>query len=143
MSYKPLDRITRGFIASVGKGVCPRPRVLRGRGRRAWRLEREAREDDRRRRGERLPPESAVRVFVCMAARAAFDFAARERFAAFLRAHALVLAAVPVVMVVLAHVPAWISEFRPFVLNSRVDLHAIGATPVRWRGDVGSSIRAR
>ena len=39
-----------------------------------------------------------------MAARAAFDFAARERFAAVLRAHALVLAAVPVVMVVPAHV---------------------------------------
>ena len=103
MSYKPLDRITRGFIASVGKGVCPRPRVLRGRGRRAWRLERETREDGRR-RGERLPAESAVRIFVGVAAGAALDLAARERVAAVLRAHALVLAAVPVVMVVLAHV---------------------------------------
>ena len=25
-----------------------------------------------------------------------------------------------------------------FVLNRRVDLHAIDATPARWRGDVGS-----
>jgi hypothetical protein len=26
-----------------------------------------------------------------------------------------------------------------FVLNRRVDLHAIDATPARWRGDAGSS----
>ena len=29
--------------------------------------------------------------------------------------------------------------YGAFVLNSRVDLHAIDATPARWRGDVGSS----
>ena len=28
--------------------------------------------------------------------------------------------------------------YGAFVLNSRVDLHAIDATPARWRGDVGS-----
>jgi hypothetical protein len=27
-----------------------------------------------------------------------------------------------------------------FVLNHRVDLHAIDATPARWRGDAGSSL---
>ena len=72
----------------------------------AWstRLEREAREDGRRRRGERLSAESAVRVFPGRAARLALDLAARERVAAVVRAHALVLAAVPVVMVVLADV---------------------------------------
>ena len=59
----------------------------------AWstRLEREAREDGRRRRGEHLPPESAVRIFVGVAAGAALDLAARERVAAVLRAHALVV----------------------------------------------------
>ena len=94
----------------AAEGVCPLPRCLEG----AWstRLEREAREDGRRRRGERLPAESAVRVFPGRAARLALDLAARERVAAVLRAHALVLAAVPVMMVVLAHVPAWKSKFR-------------------------------
>ena len=29
--------------------------------------------------------------------------------------------------------------YGAFVLNRRVDLHAIDATPARWRGDVGSS----
>ena len=34
----------------------------------------------------------------------------------------------------------WKSEFYgAFVLNRRVDLHAIDATPARWRGDAGSS----
>ena len=31
------------------------------------------------------------------------------------------------------------SPASPFVLNRRVDLHAIDATPARWRGDAGSS----
>ena len=36
--------------------------------------------------------------------------------------------------------PVWKSKFYgAFVLNHRVDLHAIDATPARWRGDVGSS----
>ena len=29
--------------------------------------------------------------------------------------------------------------YGTFVLNRRVDLHAIDATPARWRGDAGSS----
>ena len=29
--------------------------------------------------------------------------------------------------------------YGAFVLNRRVDLHAIDATPARWRGDGGSS----
>jgi hypothetical protein len=34
----------------------------------------------------------------------------------------------------------WKSKFNgAFVLNHRVDLHAIDATPARWRGDAGSS----
>ena len=34
----------------------------------------------------------------------------------------------------------WRSKFYgAFVLNRRVDLHAIDATPARWRGDAGSS----
>ena len=34
----------------------------------------------------------------------------------------------------------WKSKFYgAFALNRRVDLHAIDATPVRWRGGVGSS----
>ena len=34
----------------------------------------------------------------------------------------------------------WKSKFYgPFVLNHRVVLHAIDATPARWRGDAGSS----
>ena len=34
----------------------------------------------------------------------------------------------------------WKSYFYgAFVLNCRVDLHAIDATPARWRGDAGSS----
>ena len=34
----------------------------------------------------------------------------------------------------------WKSKFYgAFVLNLRVDLHAIDATPARWRGDAGSS----
>ena len=34
----------------------------------------------------------------------------------------------------------WKSKFYgAFVLNHRVDLHAIDATPARWRGDAGSS----
>ena len=32
-----------------------------------------------------------------------------------------------------------IKFYGAFVLNRRVDLHAIDATPARWRGDVGSS----
>ena len=32
-----------------------------------------------------------------------------------------------------------ITILRRFVLNSRVLLHAIDATPARWRGDAGSS----
>ena len=36
--------------------------------------------------------------------------------------------------------PVWKSKVHgTFVLNRRVDLHAIDATPARWRGDVGSS----
>jgi len=34
----------------------------------------------------------------------------------------------------------WKSKFHgALVLNLRVDLHAIDATPARWRGDAGSS----
>ena len=34
----------------------------------------------------------------------------------------------------------WKSKFYgAFVLNRRVDLHAIDAMPARWRGDAGSS----
>ena len=34
----------------------------------------------------------------------------------------------------------WKSKFYgAFALNLRVDLHAIDATPARWRGDAGSS----
>ena len=29
--------------------------------------------------------------------------------------------------------------YGAFVLNRRVDLHAIDATPARWRGEIGSS----
>ena len=32
-----------------------------------------------------------------------------------------------------------IKFYGGFVLNRRVDLHAIDATPARWRGDAGSS----
>ena len=33
----------------------------------------------------------------------------------------------------------WKSKFYgAFVLNHRVDLHAVDATPARWRGDAGS-----
>ena len=36
--------------------------------------------------------------------------------------------------------PVWKSKFYgAFVLNHRVVLHAIDATPARWRGDAGSS----
>ena len=36
--------------------------------------------------------------------------------------------------------PVWKSKFYgAFVLNRRVDLHAIDAPPARWRGDAGSS----
>ena len=36
--------------------------------------------------------------------------------------------------------PVWKSKFYgAFLLNRRVDLHAIDATPARWRGGVGSS----
>ena len=36
--------------------------------------------------------------------------------------------------------PVWKSKFYgAFVLNRRVDLHAIDATPARWRGGAGSS----
>ena len=36
--------------------------------------------------------------------------------------------------------PVWKSKFYgAFALNRRVDLHAIDATPARWRGDAGSS----
>ena len=39
-----------------------------------------------------------------------------------------------------ATVPVWKSKFYgAFVLNHRVVLHAIDATPARWRGHVGSS----
>ena len=35
--------------------------------------------------------------------------------------------------------PVWKSKFYgAFVLNHRVDFHAIDATPARWRGDAGS-----
>ena len=38
------------------------------------------------------------------------------------------------------YLPVWKSKFYgAFVLNLRVDLHAIDATPARWRGDAGSS----
>ena len=38
------------------------------------------------------------------------------------------------------HVPVWKSNiYGAFVLNHRVDLHAIDAPPARWRGDDGSS----
>ena len=34
----------------------------------------------------------------------------------------------------------WKSKcYGAFVLNRRVDLHAVDATPARWRGDAGSS----
>ena len=37
--------------------------------------------------------------------------------------------------------PVWKSKFYgAFVLNHRVVLHAIDATPARWRGDAGSSV---
>ena len=37
-------------------------------------------------------------------------------------------------------VPVWKSKFYgAFVLNHRVVLHVIDATPARWRGDAGSS----
>jgi hypothetical protein len=40
----------------------------------------------------------------------------------------------------LASRPVWKSKFYgAFVLNRRVVLHAIDATPARWRGDAGSS----
>ena len=35
--------------------------------------------------------------------------------------------------------PVWKSNLRAFVLNRRVDLHAIEQVSRRWRGDVGSS----
>ena len=35
--------------------------------------------------------------------------------------------------------PVWKSNYGAFVLNCRVDPHAIDATPARWRGDAGSS----
>jgi len=36
--------------------------------------------------------------------------------------------------------PVWKSKFYfAFALNRRVDLHAIDATPARWRGDADSS----
>ena len=79
-------------------------------------LERDGREDRRHRPGEHRPAARAVRVFPGGAARLALDLAARERVAAVVRAHALVLAAVPVVMIVLAHVPGWKSKFYvPYV----------------------------
>jgi len=38
------------------------------------------------------------------------------------------------------HVPVWKSKFYgAFVLNHRVDLHAIDVAPARWRDDAGSS----
>ena len=40
-----------------------------------------------------------------------------------------------------ASLPVWKSKFYgAFVLNRRVVLHAIDATPARWRGDAGSSL---
>ena len=43
-------------------------------------------------------------------------------------------------IVVAALEPVWKSEFYgAFVLNRRIVLHAIDATPARWRGDAGSS----
>ena len=40
----------------------------------------------------------------------------------------------------LGRISVWKSEFYgAFVLNHRVVLHAIDATPARWRGDAGSS----
>jgi hypothetical protein len=39
-----------------------------------------------------------------------------------------------------AMTPVWKSKiYGAFVLNRRVVLHAIDATPARWRGDAGSS----
>ena len=39
--------------------------------------------------------------------------------------------------------PVWKSTFLgAFVLNHRVDLHAIDATPARWRGDLVKNCRA-
>ena len=36
--------------------------------------------------------------------------------------------------------PAWKSKsYGAFMLNHRVVLHAVDATPARWRGDAGSS----
>ena len=36
--------------------------------------------------------------------------------------------------------PVWKSKFYgAFALNLRLDIHAIDATPARWRGDAGSS----
>jgi hypothetical protein len=43
-------------------------------------------------------------------------------------------------LAVLIKQPVWKSKFYgAFVLNRRVVLHAIDATPARWRGDAGSS----
>ena len=40
--------------------------------------------------------------------------------------------------------PVWKSKFYgAFALNHRVVLHAIDATPARWRGDAGSSLLER
>jgi hypothetical protein len=39
-----------------------------------------------------------------------------------------------------ASLPVWKSKVHGgFALNRRVDLHAIDATPARWRGHAGSS----
>ena len=38
-----------------------------------------------------------------------------------------------------AYYTVWKSNYGAFVLNHRVVLHAIDATPARWRGDAGSS----
>ena len=37
------------------------------------------------------------------------------------------------------HAPVWKSNFTARLLILRVNLHAIDATPARWRGDAGSS----
>ena len=39
------------------------------------------------------------------------------------------------------YIAVWKSKFYgTFVLNHRVDLHAIDAMPARWRGDAGSTL---
>ena len=67
-----------------------------------------------------------------------------RRFRIQLRGVGLLLGALAVLLPLLQEFlerePVWKSKFYgAFVLNRRVVLHAIDATPVRWRGDAGSS----